>query len=188
MANTTRASDIERFAARERERREYHSLSPKRVWTQRHASNIEVVAEVCRVNDLYRWRVFDGSRIYSFEPCAEGNGSTMEEAKQQVFMRFTAFDISADREMIMNPGLELSSKSFAAMLTATLKEEAMEAARSGRRRPMDIGDRINLIDIGIPSMDGMDWISSMPEVRATCELMHLVDDAAIEEINDAGAR
>jgi hypothetical protein len=70
----------------ERKRREFHCLNPNKIWFQRHNKNPNIIAEVCLVNDLYRWRVYDSSA--SYDPCAEGNGSTLSEAKKQVFEDF----------------------------------------------------------------------------------------------------
>ena len=75
-------------ARRERGRREYQFLSPTRIWFQRHKENPYVVAEVCLVNNKYRWRVFDGTDNYR---CREGEADTLSEAKQRVFAVFTLY-------------------------------------------------------------------------------------------------
>lgn len=66
----------------ERERREKHCLNPNLIWFHRHKDNPNVIAEVSFWNFSFRWRIFD-ERSY-FEPRAEGNGSTLAEAKQLV--------------------------------------------------------------------------------------------------------
>src|SRR5687767_5303783 len=73
---------IEMFSIQERKRREYQFLSPNLIWFQRHETRPSVVAEVCRVSNRLRWRVFDGT---SNEPCAEGVTKTVPGAMKQVF-------------------------------------------------------------------------------------------------------
>lgn len=81
------------LSEQERKRRERRRHSPNLIWFHRCVRNKDVTAEICLVNNKYRWRVFG---VTGIRPLAEGFSKSVTRAQRCALSSFRWLELTCD--------------------------------------------------------------------------------------------